>query len=304
MDADLTVVTAEPNQLAPWPGLATSTQETDLPLPAPEVNAASLADIAQRDLHASLQLLAERMQYITGASAASIALRHGTEFLYSATAGPAEAELGAPLRADPSLVNQSILNEQIICCNNTRNAIQRDGTSYRDVGIKAIMIMTLVRESHVAGILELVADRTDAFDDRDGEVLEHLSEMVFTALEHADAAKRATIEIVAAQEIEIPHEVLPPATDNSPGAVASTSTPKIPSVHFCDACGFPVSGGRKLCLDCEEAQTQQEGNTLAPGFLSQLAREESQGWLETHFYTIGIVLMILLTVVVLMLKLR
>src|SRR3974390_1115324 len=37
----------------------------------------SLAEMAQRDLDAALQLLADRAQYITGASGAAIALRRG-----------------------------------------------------------------------------------------------------------------------------------------------------------------------------------------------------------------------------------
>src|SRR5580693_2593719 len=37
----------------------------------------SLAEMAHRDLDAALQLLAERAQYITGASGAAIALRRG-----------------------------------------------------------------------------------------------------------------------------------------------------------------------------------------------------------------------------------
>src|SRR5712671_3869853 len=48
----------------------------------------SLSEMAQRDLDAALQLLAERAQYITGASGAAIALREGENMVCCASAGP------------------------------------------------------------------------------------------------------------------------------------------------------------------------------------------------------------------------
>jgi len=263
-----------------------------------------LAETARHDLQASLQLLANRMQYLTQASAATIGLRQGGELLCQASAGPMATELGAPLRADSGLINQSIIAEQIFCCNNTRNAISSQGTSYRGLGIKAIMVMPLIRESEVIGVLELLADRTNAFDDEDGEALEHSAEMILTALTHADAAKRAEIEIAGAREIEISSEIVSaPENGVEEAHPEARPTPATPKVHNCEACGFPVSDGRKLCLDCEEAGTREDENAT-PGFLARLAHEQRQGWLEANFYTIGTVMMIVLTVVVLVLKFR
>ena len=59
----------------------------------------SLAEMAQSDLDATLQLLAERAQYITGASGAAIALRRGehADMLCRASAGSNAPDLGALL---------------------------------------------------------------------------------------------------------------------------------------------------------------------------------------------------------------
>jgi|SRR5579862_1254846 len=348
---------------------------------------------AKRDLYATFQLLANRIQYLTGASSATIALREGPELLCEASAGPMATELGASLRADPAFINHSIIAEQIFCCNNTRDAVSGDGNSYKDLGIKAIMVMPLFQGSKVVGVLELLADRRNAFNDAHGELLEHFAEMVFTALAQAEAAKPARIETeetveipvktsgpeetapvlsaevatsatvnavvetapdqkleiaaentlgqtetpiasvepsssIAAREpaseplsavvggasekIESPAENIPeqketaiapvasacPTASSEPGPAAASA-----KVQFCEACGFPVSEGRKLCLDCEEGRSAAEpGETL--GFLSQLEREQKQGWLDTHFYTVGTILMALLTVLALVLKFR
>src|SRR5258708_12916720 len=68
----------------------------------------SLGEMAQRDLDATLQLLAERAQYITGASGAAIALREGEAMICCASAGAAAPELGAPLQIDSGLSPQTV----------------------------------------------------------------------------------------------------------------------------------------------------------------------------------------------------
>lgn len=275
-------------------------------LAALPADACSLAEWAQRELHASLRLLAERMQYVTGASAATIALNEGNEMRCRASAGPMATELGASLRADPALIAECMRQQQIICCNAAQNGTAADGTSYGNLGIQSIMVMPLIREAEVIGILELLADRPQAFDDRDGAALERLSDMVLTAVEHHEAARRVFSDI--AKQDAIADEKPAAAADGRAAdealVVPSAVSKKVDQVNRCEACGFPVSEGRMLCVDCENARAVEDSSETAPAFLSQLAREQDQNWLQSHFYTIGTVLMVALTVVVLMLKLR
>jgi hypothetical protein len=67
-----------------------------------------------------------------------------------------------------------------------------------------------------------------------------------------------------------------------------------------------VSEGRTLCLDCEEAQKAGDGGALsdAPAFLSQLSTVTGESWLQSHLYTIGTLLVVILTVVLLVFKFR
>lgn len=297
----------EPAHLAP-----SNTEVSGILVPALaalHVNTSSLEETAHRDLQVSLQLLAERMQYVTGASAATIALNEGQDVLCRASAGPMAVELGTPLRADPALTTECIRQQQIICCNAAENGTGADGTSYGTLGIKSIMVLPLIREAEVIGILELLADRPQAFDDRDGAALEHLSEMVLTAVEHNDAARRASAEITNAtplftEQPPVPVEAASAKPDIGTPTVASTVAKPVERLHHCDACGFPVSEGRTLCIDCDNARVAEENSGTAPAFLSQLVREQEQGWVQAHFYTIGTLLMVALTVVALMLKLR
>src|SRR6202021_1515984 len=76
----------------------------------------SLTEMAQRDLTAALQLLAERAQYITGASGAAVALRVGDEMICRASAGSSAPELGAHLQVDSGLSGESVRTKQILRC--------------------------------------------------------------------------------------------------------------------------------------------------------------------------------------------
>jgi hypothetical protein len=261
----------------------------------------SLKEMAEDELHASLQLLADRMRSLTGASAASIAIKRADKVLCLVGTGAMASEPGALLRTDRTVINQSINNRQIVCCNNTRNAARADGASYQELGVRALMVAPVVRESETVAVLELLSDRTDAFNDGHGEIIEHLSEAVSTALQHADAGRRALHEITGEQDLDFP---IPCDCGSEDGSTKSGATDEIAKIQHCESCGFPVSGGRKLCLDCEEAKSESDDNEATPAFLSELVREQKRGWLQSHFYTIGTLLMVLLTVVMLLLKLR
>ncbi len=263
-------------------------------------------DMAQRELYLTLQLLANRAQQLSRASAATIAVGEGERLLCRASAGPMAAVVGSELRANPALIEKSIQTQQIVCCNYTGNLANADGIPYAALGIKSMMVMPLVEDQRVVAIFELLADRTQAFQDGDGAMLQLLSAMVLTALHRAEAAQRAQQEIAnLCREFGV-------EGDNESGTEArlfdgsqtsaAQSPPAIETVGTCQVCNFPVSEGRSLCLDCEEASHQYESRQSAPEFLSQLASEGRRSWFESHFYTLGTLLMVLLTVIVLLLK--
>jgi hypothetical protein len=202
------------------------------------------------------------------------------------------------------------------------------------------MVVPLVRDKEVIGVFELLADRANAFEERDVTALERLAEMVQTGLEHADAAKRAQQEIAAkseqataeqtqqeqseaaparaeievakdisteaaAQDSAVPEKTAEPETNRA----EPVRPPELDKIGKCGACGFPVSEGRTLCLDCEVARLSGESpaplaSNQAPAFLAKFENRKEKGWLGSHIYTIGTVLIVVLTVVLLVLRLR
>ena len=156
----------------------------------------SLSEMAQRDLDATLQLLVERAQYITGASGAAIALRQGESMVCCASAGPSAPELGAHLQIDSGLSAESVRTRKILICEDAENDPRVNRESCRTFGIASVVVMPLVREEEeVYGVFELLSGRPHAFEDRDYVALNRLAEMIQTAVEHAEAARRAEKEL-------------------------------------------------------------------------------------------------------------
>jgi putative methionine-R-sulfoxide reductase with GAF domain len=283
----------------------------------------SLSEIAQRDLDAALQLLVDRAQYITGASGAAIALREEGEMICRARAGTSAPDLGAKLQMDFGLTGESVRTQQILRCDDAETDDRVNRESCRALGIASVVVVPLKREQEVVGVFELLSGKAYAFDERDIVAVQRLAEMIQTALDQAEAVKRAEQELIQSRQ---PRETgfagfsdssnPPTSTKESAGSTAISTVVHTPgqqarrephgramaaapqisiSVRTCQACGFPVSEGRKLCLDCEtKGLPTGENNVIqpsaeSPAFLVNYGAEaESAGWLRSNIYWIGI----------------
>jgi hypothetical protein len=304
----------------------------------------SLAEMAHIDLDAALQLLAERAQYITGASGAAIALRRGehNDMLCRASAGSNAPELGALLSMEYGLSGESVRTRQTMLCDDAESDPRVNREGCRQLGIASVVVMPIVSDDQVLGVFELFAGKPRAFEERDIAALQRLSEIVETAVKHAVAAQTARaveepagaepqppadgrvvetarVESAAvetredfvpaplvnellpkdppAPQLSKPEPVMPElettkpepasiakkplfwsaAMQNPSGAADASETiksiavpPVLRNLQKCQACGFPVSQGRKFCVECEEKQwrgqrVQGQGAQAASG---------------------------------------
>lgn len=284
-----------------------------------------LARMAQRDLDAALQLLAERAQYITGAGGAAIALRRGgyNDMLCRASAGSIAPEFGALLSAEFGLSGESVRTRLPLRCDDAERDTRVNREGCRQLGIASVAVMPIVSDDEVLGVFELFSGRVNAFGERDLSTLQRLGDMVETAVrlartahgwraevmgefvdEISDAEPGIEVEVetampvLQAPELQAPAPNVPPrpevkevitpadvpdtavtepaATEETPAKVAvrkpvlwsaaiqpaaptaqsdeSHVPPVLRNLRKCQACGFPVSEGRTLCVDCEEKQ--------------------------------------------------
>ena len=143
----------------------------------------SLSAWARRDLEATLQLLADRAQYITGGSGAAIALRDGEHIICRASSGPSAPEVGSYLQVSSGLSGESVRTRKILSCDNALKDPRVNRESCRALGIASFVVMPLVREDGVVGIFEIFSAQPHAFQERDIQALERMGEMVNTALD-------------------------------------------------------------------------------------------------------------------------
>ncbi len=182
-----------------------------------------------------------------------------------------------------------------------------------------MVVVPLVCELDVVGVFELVADEISAFEERDVATLIRLKEMILTAVEHADAARRPLPEIseppsLVASHEEEPQPVEAPQPELTDQEMLSSAieesapvSAEIAQIGSCEACGFPVSQGRTLCVDCERAGRSADsqprgGDSSAFSHLTAMGQEET--WLQAHSYTLGALFIAALTIALLALKLR
>jgi uncharacterized Zn finger protein (UPF0148 family) len=171
----------------------------------------SLAEMAHRDLDATLQLLAERAQYITGANGTAIALRRGdhNDMLCRASSGSNAPELGALLSMEYGLSGESVRTRQILRCDDTERDPRVNHDVCRALGIASVVVMPIASEEQVLGVFELLSDKPRAFSERDLSALARLSEMVETAVRHAVAGQGLPVVVEPpVQEVEPQAEVV------------------------------------------------------------------------------------------------
>jgi hypothetical protein len=298
----------------------------------------SLGEMAQRDLDAALQLLADRAQYITGASGAAIALRRDgmADMLCRASTGTNAPELGALLSTEFGLSGESVRTKQALRCDDAERDARVNREVCRQLGIASVVVMPVVNDDQVLGVFELFSGRAHAFGDRDLSAIQRLSQMVETAVRLAQASEslpkklaaagngskiagpgvregqfvsdmavdasqlgeaasaktaKAETRLSAAETKDakpvadsapsaVPSSVVPPkkplfwsATAGSEPEVAAHTEeadqshvpPMLRQLRKCEACGFPVSAGRTLCVECEEKKWRGQLRPQAAG---------------------------------------
>jgi GAF domain len=236
--------------------------------------------LAESELDSALQLLVERAQYITGATGSALALPQGDEMVCRASAGLSAPAVGARLQVRSGLTGESISRRQLLRCDNAETDPRVNLETCRALGIASIVVLPLLRRSgEVRGLFELFSDHPYAFEERDLIALERMAALTLTALDLAEEREHAAPAPVARREMDKAAEAqavksdeiagIPAVRDSALSPVepqiasidasqpmATASIASVPDammrVQKCSSCGFPVSDGRSLCLDCEK----------------------------------------------------
>ena len=205
----------------------------------------SLAEMAQRDLDAALQLLADRAQFITGASGAAIALRRDgmKDMLCRASTGSNAPELGAKLSTEFGLSGESVRTRQLLRCDDAERDARVNREVCRQLGIASVVVMPVVHDDQVLGVFELFSGKTNAFGERDLSAMQRLGSMVETAVRMAQVTERlpetlkADPSALVQPQTALPQEqgdeqILDLEAEDSPLQVNAVSLPAgLPETH-------------------------------------------------------------------------
>jgi hypothetical protein len=225
---------------------------------------------ARVELYACLQLLADRARFITGATWAAIALHERNEFIYCAAAGTSAPVIGSEFNVKTLRPEQSV---------------GADGKS---------LLVTVIRNSRTAGFFQLFSE-TAKFSDQDLQSIIRLADMVGTAMNCMEAEQNSPVDEHprVAELVTQPPKPATPVLWHAPAGSASGPSNKSDSasdlpvtVYACESCGFPVSRGRAICVDCEERGSPSA--TMAR--LLTARQKEDESWISAHGYTIASVL--------------
>jgi diguanylate cyclase (GGDEF)-like protein len=145
-------------------------------------------EIAASDLdaEATMQLIAERAQELTRASAGLIELAEGDEMVYAVTAGEATPYLGTRLQKDASLSGRCVIEGRVLRSDNTGADDRVDPEACRRVNACSMICVPLSHQEETVGVLKVYAPEANHFDDGDVETLELLSELIAAHLSHAN----------------------------------------------------------------------------------------------------------------------
>ena len=144
------------------------TQESSEPLLSP----------LERDTNA----IVSRALALTGAKGAALALYEGGQLICRAICGTDTPALGARISTDSGITGECIRFQRVMYCSDTGADDRVDREICLDLGIRSILALPLFAGERVVGLLEVLSQRTSAFDPMDAQALDLLARPVISTL--------------------------------------------------------------------------------------------------------------------------
>ena len=256
--------------VVPGNDLAPASSIASIHVPSPDLTEAPLSsdrfekNANPPDLDSALRVIAERAQFVTGASGAAIALKQGSDLVCRAATGSTAPDLGARLEVRSGLTAECLRTGEVLRCDNAELDPRVDLESCRRLGIEGIIVLPIYNGSQLAGIFELFAPHAYSFQERDVETLKGMAKMVSFALEGASPVA------APAQQSLPPRELAPNGAVQESRQQSNAGDPA-PKPQFrvlqqnnavCSACAALLDNDAAICPQCgvfnEDLQAKPE----------------------------------------------
>lgn len=123
------------------------------------------------DLTALMKLICQRTQELTHASGAVVELVEGNEMVYSTASGSLSISLGVRLSKYDSLSGLSVINNEVLYCEDSETDSRVDVNACRRVGARSMICVPLTRHNQSVGVLKVVSVEPNKFRDRDISIM-------------------------------------------------------------------------------------------------------------------------------------
>jgi TonB family protein len=147
--------------------------------------------------------LAEQARAATGASGAAIALRQDDALVCRAASGTTTPDLGVPIEIEQGLSGECVRTAHPQVCQDTEHDARVDAAASRQLGVRSVAVIPLLREMTLEGVLEAFSPAPGKFDAAAVHALEGFGQKVVQALQHAERVKTEPAAQTVAENKEI-----------------------------------------------------------------------------------------------------
>lgn len=147
-----------------------------------------------------LNELVEQACLTTGATGAAVALAQGDEMICRASCGGAP-ELGAALETNSGLSGACVRTHRIQRCDDALVDPTADAEVARQLRIRSIVVLPLMRADTLIGVVEVFSERQAAFVDRDLQTLEALAQRIVRSVHAQQSSPAESATPVAEEEV-------------------------------------------------------------------------------------------------------
>lgn len=149
------------------------------------------------NLESAMQLIAERVQKITGAAGAAIGVVEGEQVFYRAASGSAVPPAGTRVPLDSSLSAYTVRRGQLLESPQAESDPLITPQAWRERGAQSLVAVPIHHEGKISGVLETVFARPNAFLEQDVHTCQLMAGLVTEAI-----AKNAELEWKQALAVE------------------------------------------------------------------------------------------------------
>jgi PAS domain S-box-containing protein len=124
------------------------------------------------------------LELVPSAHASVVEWVDGDDMVYRACSGSITQHVGLRLRRVGSLSGLCSAENRVLYCRDTSSDPRVDGQACERVGAVSMIVAPLAYHAEVAGVVKLMAGKTDAFSAEDIETLERITSLVASGMAH------------------------------------------------------------------------------------------------------------------------